>query len=59
MPDDVLIPKRPRFASLETTEHTDNNVTTKIHIVRIEIKRLGWLSLGLVAIGFVLGALVL
>lgn len=60
MPDGVIIRQWPRLADISTTEHTDSDGnTTTIYKATIELKRLGWLSLGLVAVGFVLGALIL
>lgn len=56
--DGTVIIKRPRFANFETTEHTDGDVTTKTYIVRIELKRLGYLSLGLILMGGILGWLI-
>lgn len=58
--DGTVIIRVPRLASIETTDHLDTagNTIGKTHIVRIELKRLGWCSFGILAIGFALGALV-
>ena len=51
MPDGTVIIRAPRLVAIETTDDGRK-------VAKIELKRLGWCSLGLLAIGFVLGALV-
>lgn len=52
MSDDDIVVKRPRFAAIETTD-------TGEKVVKIDLKRLGWLSLGLFALGVIVGVLVM